>query len=554
MTTVPASTRTTTYTLASASAGPFLVGFRIFDETLIVKVNGVVRADYTVDATFVGGYTDTASITFDDDLAIADVIVIDGDMPVARGAEYLNPDPNLTGKINIEQGRQWAAMQQAVRDIGRLQASLDFIAGYEDNGSGVRAFGAIGDGTFSDQIAFDAALAESAPDGAVYVPPTSAFYVLSSLSVTDARRLYGTGEVRVSGTRRTISTSPYAGTHQARIRVIDSDWQPDQWDISVDGSLYSGGITVQMIRTGGFAGYGGALHADVLVDDDNGLFDAGVTSWVHIRKQTGNNGFGGWIGVGSARPDLGETYTGGINVGLEVNSYSSVDVGLQADVGAAQSNIGIQSVPDAVPRRGAAGRGPVRNGSFAFGAIDSNSGDRWWTAYLNSTDAVAAGGIVQRMRGGSILAMAPSYILLADGYYTNGAVFGGNFIDAISVTGTGTRGLNFSTATLSGSAIRLAQDQLISYGGATINGGVKGLTLSIGAGASAAAADDFIVFGNNFGTKLIHSRFTTVPEIAFNNKTPVAAPTLPAAATDLATVIALANAMRTASINNGLAN
>ncbi|GGJ20441.1 hypothetical protein GCM10010052_17190 [Paenarthrobacter histidinolovorans] len=48
-------------------------------------------------------------------------------------------------------------------------------------------------------------------------------------------------------------------------------------------------------------------------------------------------------------------------------------------------------------------------------------------------------------------------------------------------------------------------------------------------------------------------RFSRDGKMAFNGATPVARPTLPAAATDLATTIALTNAMRTALINVGLA-
>jgi hypothetical protein len=129
MTVVPASPRFTTYTLASATAGPFLVGFRIFDATLQVYVNDALRTDYTVSATFSGGFSDTASITFAAALSIGDVVRIDGDMPIARGAEYLNPDPSLTTKINTEMGRIWAAMQQLARDVGWLE---NFEAGYED--------------------------------------------------------------------------------------------------------------------------------------------------------------------------------------------------------------------------------------------------------------------------------------------------------------------------------------------------------------------------------------------------------------------------------------
>lgn len=119
MATVPVSTRTTTYTLASVSPGPFLVGFRIFDDTLTVYVNDEPTEGYILTSAYVDGYDDNASILLDVPLEIGDVLRIDGDMPLSRAADYINPDPNLTGKINIEQARIWAGMQQIKRQSDR---------------------------------------------------------------------------------------------------------------------------------------------------------------------------------------------------------------------------------------------------------------------------------------------------------------------------------------------------------------------------------------------------------------------------------------------------
>jgi hypothetical protein len=123
MATVPASSRSTTYTLASDSAGPFLVGFRIFDAALSVYVDDVLTTDFTLSATFTNGYTDDASITFGSAQSSGSIVRIDGNQPISRAADYLNPDPNLTGKMNIELGRVWAGMQQLSRGISRLPAT-----------------------------------------------------------------------------------------------------------------------------------------------------------------------------------------------------------------------------------------------------------------------------------------------------------------------------------------------------------------------------------------------------------------------------------------------
>jgi hypothetical protein len=120
MATVPTSPRSTTITLASVTAGPFLLAFRLFDANgLEVLVNGIVRTDWTLNATFVGGFTDAASITFTATLVVSDVIMINGAQVPSRGLNYVNPDPNLTGKLNLELARLWAGMQELKRNSDR---------------------------------------------------------------------------------------------------------------------------------------------------------------------------------------------------------------------------------------------------------------------------------------------------------------------------------------------------------------------------------------------------------------------------------------------------
>lgn len=349
MTTVPASTRTTTYTLASASAGPFLVGFRIFDETLIVKVNGAVRTDYTVAATFVGGYTDSASITFDDDLAIADVVVIDGDMPISRGAEYLNPDPSLTTKINIEMGRVWAALQQIGRDTSRDAAALALIAGGVVGAVGVQAYGAAGDGTLDDSAAFTAALA--ATTGPVYVPWTASYYPIASLSAADRKRLYGPGDVWVAGTKTFISTDPFVGNDDGHLRAFNHDWSPSKWS-SVDGSLYAGAGGFDFTRVGGFGTYGLFLtNLAVSAATPAGQFDVGMTAWATHRNLTGGDVFGAWFGGNTPASALGQVYTAGSGNGAEINvgPRGNYIATRPDDIGNTRDIVCLRLVPDVVP-------------------------------------------------------------------------------------------------------------------------------------------------------------------------------------------------------------
>lgn len=143
MATVPATPRTNTITLASDSAGPFLVGFRLFDsDGLAVYVNGELTTDYTVSATFLNGYDDTATITFSASKITGDVIVIDGDMTPARVADYLN-GPGLVDLINIEQGRAWAVLSELKMRLDRAALGLDPALTLEDVQNIVAAAGSV---------------------------------------------------------------------------------------------------------------------------------------------------------------------------------------------------------------------------------------------------------------------------------------------------------------------------------------------------------------------------------------------------------------------------
>lgn len=120
MATVAATPRFTTITLATASAGPFEVGFRIFsDADLRLFVDDVLTEDFTVSALFDKGYSDGATFSL---LAPADagtVLRIESILPAARGDDYLPSDPGLTRKMNEELGRNWSVLGDIRRDLAR---------------------------------------------------------------------------------------------------------------------------------------------------------------------------------------------------------------------------------------------------------------------------------------------------------------------------------------------------------------------------------------------------------------------------------------------------
>jgi hypothetical protein len=77
--------------------------------------------------------------------------------------------------------------------------------------------------------------------------------------------------------------------------------------------------------------------------------------------------------------------------------------------------------------------------------------------------------------------------------------------------------------------------------------------MSIGAGSTASAADDFQVFVNNFGNRVIQAHYAgAAPRIGFLDAVPSAKVTVNAAATDAATTQALTNQLRSALITFGL--
>ena len=115
MATVPKSDRTTIITLASA----FDLTFRLFDDDrLAVFVNDIARTDFTISSNYVDGFDDNATISFDADLAVSDVVRVHSDMTAARGSDYQN-GPGITEKLNIELARVWAVLSDLKRDAGR---------------------------------------------------------------------------------------------------------------------------------------------------------------------------------------------------------------------------------------------------------------------------------------------------------------------------------------------------------------------------------------------------------------------------------------------------
>jgi len=122
MATVASTPRFTASTLGSDTAGPFNVGFRLFEsDALTVYVNGEKREDWTLTADLDSGHDDAATITFADDLSSGDILWIEGSMIPERETDYGPTEPRQTDKLNAELARVWATL---VETVGKAANSL----------------------------------------------------------------------------------------------------------------------------------------------------------------------------------------------------------------------------------------------------------------------------------------------------------------------------------------------------------------------------------------------------------------------------------------------
>lgn len=112
--------RSTSWTLGFTSAGPFYVGFRLFDaDKLDVYVDGVRTTDFTISSNFRNGYDDNATITFNAPLTSGTDVIVDGSLTPRREIEYAPNDRSLTTKLNNELARIWSVLSEVKRDTGR---------------------------------------------------------------------------------------------------------------------------------------------------------------------------------------------------------------------------------------------------------------------------------------------------------------------------------------------------------------------------------------------------------------------------------------------------
>jgi hypothetical protein len=212
----------------------------------------------------------------------------------------------------------------------------------------VTQFGAVGNGSTDDTTAFVNACAGGKP---VYVPKTSAHYALTALTDANLELLWGPGRVKVASADVVIPSTPraYGGTFPS-VAAVRRAWAPDKWP-TVEGSLQNGAFFADYVRTGGFGTYGNSLNIlRVTAATPATQLDTAETAWLTHNNLTGGQAFGAWFGANSPAQGLGQTFSSGAVIGLEVNAGNRwADLGLQSDIGGTRYTVGIQIAADVLP-------------------------------------------------------------------------------------------------------------------------------------------------------------------------------------------------------------
>jgi len=128
MATVAKNTRSTTTVLGSTTAGPFSLGFRLFDTDAVrVYVNGVKETAFTLSSSFSNGYDDNATITLSVARTAGTEVIFDAALAPWRELDLVNGDQNLVFKLNTELGRLWSTVAEIRRDTDRAVRGFDPI-------------------------------------------------------------------------------------------------------------------------------------------------------------------------------------------------------------------------------------------------------------------------------------------------------------------------------------------------------------------------------------------------------------------------------------------
>ena len=361
MATVAKSSRSTTITLASATAGPFDLDFRLFDsDTLDVFVNYLPRTDWTLNATFVDGYTDSAAITFDAALADGDVIVINGELYPDRPDDYLNSG-GLIGKLNIELARLWSAASEQYRNNRRSLRFFQSVSPVALEANKAIVGNPSGDGVVMGPTADEIAAAQG------YAQAASGFADAAADSADEIKNLNADAVTLSAGASATASYNPVTGVLTLGVPRGDTGAQGPQGVQGIQGPAGTGinpkgSVATSTALPGWPNSYVGADGDAYITSDTGNMWVWASPDWVDFGQIQGPEGPQGVQGPAGA--DWPDAPADGLAYGRRNNAYHQVvsadgdtmtdwlNVHYQVDTAeGARINLG-KSRPTAGPRLG----------------------------------------------------------------------------------------------------------------------------------------------------------------------------------------------------------
>lgn len=292
MATVAQGTRETLITLASATAGPFDLGFRLFDDdTIDVFVNGVRNEDWTLSSSYANGYDDAATITFDAALEIGDEIVIQSNLTAGRAADYSAGDPRLADKMNVELARLWSSVADIQRNVARTLrgfAALDPVVGIDLESIAEAEANALAAAVSADEAAASAALATSAQEN-LFDAWRGAWLTATAYVEGDLVRSSGTTYICLEAhTSGTFSTDLSASKWEVFAQQGSAGAGTGDMLAANNGSDFS---SLSAARANLQAAY--AQAADITSTDFNGVTGSAPVSFYKVGASNTN----GWPGM-----------------------------------------------------------------------------------------------------------------------------------------------------------------------------------------------------------------------------------------------------------------
>lgn len=249
MATVSSSPRFTEITLATETAGPFNIGFRLFSTDLRVTVDSEIidTSAYTLTATFSDGFSDSGVITLDTAQPIGTVVVVESLLLPTRQADYANGDQGLVRKMNIELGRITSLAADLRRDYGRTLrlASNGLDTSTTDTVIIIDANGNLVGGPSVADLADANANAAIAADAAAQVEALTNAITANAVAV-DALEAKTVNVTTISGFPATLLDDPDAAAARTTLGLGQLATRNDDFAVKQGGGVGMGTNTINI--------------------------------------------------------------------------------------------------------------------------------------------------------------------------------------------------------------------------------------------------------------------------------------------------------------------